>query len=219
MGARFADVGTDHGFLPVRLLQTGKIRYAIATDIRSGPLERARETARRFDRSAQISFRLCDGLSGIPPDEVDTVAIAGMGGETIAAILKAAPWAGKENHLFLLQPMSSIPELRLWLQEHDFSIQKEDIVSEGRTYYVVMIVRGGSMPPLSAGERWAGRQWQGMQAPLRGEYLDDLARRVQRALAGLAQSESPESPAKQAELSAVAADLDRMKKEWQAWQR
>lgn len=218
-GARFADVGTDHAYLPVRLLQTGKISCAIASDIRSGPLERARETARRFDMSAYISFRLCDGLTGIRANEVDTVAIAGMGGETIAAILEAAPWTGNGEHLFLLQPMSSIPELRVWLQEHCFCIGQEHIVADRKKYYIIMTVRAGTAPYLTVGERWAGRQWRGMEAPLRADYLHDLERRVMRALGGLTRSASPQNDLRREELAAVAADLSNMKKEWQAWQR
>ena len=101
-GARLADVGTDHALLPIRLLLDGKIQSAVATDIRSGPLSRAKENA--YAAGVQdLSCVLCDGLTGISPDSVDTVVIAGMGGENIAAILRAAPWACR-NALCILQP-------------------------------------------------------------------------------------------------------------------
>lgn len=109
-GARLADVGTDHALLPIRLLLDGKIQRAVATDIRPGPLSRARENA--YAAGVQdLSCVLCDGLTGISPDSVDTVVIAGMGGENIAAILRAAPWACR-NALCILQPMSRPEELR-----------------------------------------------------------------------------------------------------------
>ena len=92
-GARFADVGTDYAYLPVWLLQQGRITGAVASDLRPGPLERARGTAEKYGLTGRMDFRLCDGLSGIQPDEVSTIAMAGMGGETIAAILAAAPWS------------------------------------------------------------------------------------------------------------------------------
>lgn len=114
-GARLADVGTDHGYLPVWLLLNGRIGYAIAADLRKGPLDRAKGTAQRFEQTDGISFRLCDGLTGIHEEEVDAVAIAGMGGETIAAILEAASWT-KKGKLLLLQPMTGAPKLRRWLQ-------------------------------------------------------------------------------------------------------
>ena len=80
-GARLADIGTDHGYLPVWLLLSGQIDRAIAADLREGPLKRAKETAARFGMGDRVDFRLCDGLSGIRPEEVDAAAIAGMGGE------------------------------------------------------------------------------------------------------------------------------------------
>lgn len=90
-GARLADVGTDHAYLPAALILEGKIPWAIAADLRQGPLNRARATVREYGLTGKVAFRLCDGLSGIRPGEVDAVAAAGMGGETIAAILTAAP--------------------------------------------------------------------------------------------------------------------------------
>ncbi|MBQ3102732.1 MAG: SAM-dependent methyltransferase, partial [Oscillospiraceae bacterium] len=105
-GARMADIGTDHGYLPVYLLQEGKITFAIASDINREPLEHARRTALEYHITEHIDFRLCGGLDLIEPHEVDTVVVAGMGGETIAAILSAAPWLMKSEITLLLQPMS-----------------------------------------------------------------------------------------------------------------
>ena len=79
-GARVADVGTDHAYLPAALLLEGRIPFAIAADLRQGPLERARATVREYGLTGKAAFRLCDGLRGIRPDEVDAIAIAGMGG-------------------------------------------------------------------------------------------------------------------------------------------
>ena len=77
-GARFADVGTDHAYLPVWLLQQGIIEHALVSDLRPGPLDRARSTAARYGLAERMEFRLCDGLSGIAPAEADTIAIAGV---------------------------------------------------------------------------------------------------------------------------------------------
>ena len=110
-GAKLADVGTDHAFLPVWLRLHGRVVSAIASDLRKLPLERAKETGRTFGANG-IEYRLCNGLADIRPDEVDTSAIAGMGGETIAAILDAAPWACDGSHMLLLQPMTHAEDLR-----------------------------------------------------------------------------------------------------------
>ena len=96
-GARLADVGTDHAYLPAALILEGRIPFPIAADLRQGPLDRARATVREYGLTGKAAFRLCDGLRGIRPDEVDAIAIAGMGGETIAAILEAAPWTRERD--------------------------------------------------------------------------------------------------------------------------
>lgn len=180
-GARLADVGTDHGYLTVWLLENGIVEHAIASDLRKGPLERARETARRHGLSGQIDFRLCDGLSGVSPDEVDTVVIAGMGGETITAILKAAPWT-KDGKLLLLQPMTGLPELRQWLQENHYQIDQEYQAREGKRLYSILQVVGGEMAPLTPAEQWAGRQ--GGSGPLRSACLAQTREKAEKILQG-----------------------------------
>lgn len=179
-GAALADIGTDHAYLPVRLLLDGRIRSAIAADLRQGPLDRARETAALCGVSGRISFRLCDGLSAVREDETDTIAIAGMGGETIAAILAAAPWTRRDK-LLLLQPMTSFPDLRLWLQQNGYRIEKETISREGKRLYSCLTVRAGEMEPLSPAELWVGRQ---SGDPLRPDLLSLMAGKLRRALHG-----------------------------------
>ena len=179
-GAVLADIGTDHAYLPVWLLLEGRIEHAIAADLREGPLNRARETAEQYNVSNMVSFRLCNGLVDIGPDEVDTIAIAGMGGETIASILEAAPWT-KEGKLLLLQPMTSFPDLRLWLQQNGYNIEKETITKEGRRLYSCLTVRAGHMEPLTPAELWVGRQ---NNDPLRREFLSLMGGKIERALNG-----------------------------------
>ena len=116
-GARLVDVGTDHGYLPVWLLQHGRMESAIASDINTLPLDHARATAAEYGVTACIDFRLCPGLAKIGSEECDTVAIAGMGGETIIGILKAAPWTRDGTHTLILQPQTKVDLLRRWLCE------------------------------------------------------------------------------------------------------
>lgn len=179
-GAVLADIGTDHAYLPVWLLLDGRIEHAIAADLREGPLNRARETAEQYKVSGKVSFRLCNGLADIAPDEVDTVAIAGMGGETIASILEAAPWT-RNGTLLLLQPMTSFPDLRLWLQQNGYNIEKETITKEGRRLYSCLTVRAGHMEPMTPAELWVGRQ---SDDPLRSEFLALMGGKIERALNG-----------------------------------
>lgn len=185
--AAFADIGTDHAYLPVWLLLNGRIHHAIAADLREGPLNSARETAEQYGVSKQVSFRLCNGLTGISENEVDTIAIAGMGGETIATILEAAPWT-KDGKLLLLQPMTSFPDLRLWLQQNGYNIEKETITKEGRRLYTCLTVRAGHMDPLTPAELWVGRQ---RDDPLRREFLSLMGDKVERALNGHLSASEP----------------------------
>lgn len=207
-GARLVDVGTDHGHLPVWLLLNGRIDRAIAADLRAGPLDRARDTARQYGQTERLSFRLCDGLADVRPEEVDTVVIAGMGGETIAAILKAAPWS-REDKLLFLQPMTGAPKLREWLQANEYRILNEEIVREGKKLYSIWTVTGGEMPPMTPAELWAGKNRPG---PLRKEFLDMVERKAERALQGHLAAQSPDQAAV-TRLKAVTAGLQAMKKE------
>ena len=218
-GCRYADVGTDHAYLPVWLLQNGVVSRAIASDVREGPLARARQTAARYGLTGQISFRLCDGLSGIAPEEVDTVSIAGMGGETIADILSAAPWSGQGDRRWLLQPMSAAEDLRTWLYGHGFHIESEPQAQGGPPLYVTMLPPPAGPPPLSPGELWAGRQWEGMEAPPRGAYLDKLLLRASRARDGARASGRAEDLARARTFDDIYHSLTELKKEWDTWQR
>ena len=217
-GARLADVGTDHGRLPVWLIQHGVIDRAVASDLRQRPLDRARALAARWELSERISFRLCDGLSGISPQEAQVVTIAGMGGETIADILHAVSWTRQPGHTYILQPMSGLDGLRRYLSGHGFVICREVLVDEGGTLYVVLLAEPGQAPPLSEGEIWVGRQSADMDSPLRGRYLDQECYKLQRAVIGLEQSARPEDTEKKKWYALAAQEVAQMKKEWEAWQ-
>lgn len=181
IGCRFADIGTDHAYLPVELLLRGVLDHAIAADLRTGPLERAKQTALQFGVENRISFRLCDGLTGIAQEEVDTIAIAGMGGDTIAAILAAAPWTYQNKKQLILQPMSKSYSLRNWLQIHGYQILQEQIVREGKRLYSIWNVKAGNVCPQTLGELWAGKQ---SEDPLRVPYLESRISKAEKALLG-----------------------------------
>jgi len=214
-GVRLADVGTDHAYLPAALILEGKIPFAIAADLRRGPLDRARETVRQAGLTGRVAFRLCDGLTGIRPEEADAAAIAGMGGETIAAILSAAPWTRERDIPLILQPMTSLPELRGWLQSNGFRIVEERLAREGETIYTALLVRAGGMDPLTPAELWAGKN---NRDPLRGAWLDGWIARTGRALEGMARARGEEVASRRRALEEVRGGLMDMKKEWELWQ-
>ena len=138
-GERVADIGTDHGFLPIYLRKSGKSPFVIASDIREKPLKSAINNIKKagIDR---IDFRLCDGLSAIEKDAVDAVIIAGMGGECIAGILEFSTWARDSEKHFVLQPMNSPEELRRYLCISGYTVKNECAVSDGGRIYTVLDV-------------------------------------------------------------------------------
>ena len=182
-GASLADVGTDHGYLPVWLLQEGRICRAVASDVNAEPLAHARQTARLYGVSDAMEFRLCPGLAAYAPGEVDFIVVAGMGGETIRAILEAAPWLPGSGAELLLQPMTKAEELRLWLPDGGYRLLEERLAADKGYLYPIFRVTGGAMEPLSEAEAWAGRYLE--RDPLWERYLDQQTSRVRRRLAGL----------------------------------
>lgn len=219
-GARLADIGTDHAYLPVFLIREGKIPFAIASDLREGPLQNGRAIAKQWQIPPEcISFRCSDGLLGIKRHEVDTIVLAGMGGDTIAGCLNGVSWSRDEGLGYILQPMSSIPELRVWLQENGFRIEQESLAKEQEKLYVVMQVQAGEMAPLTLGERWVGRQSPEINCPHRSYYISDTLRRRKRALDGM--EKASQRPPEQAmeEIRQTIMELEEMSKEWLSWQQ
>ena len=213
--SRLADIGTDHAYLPAALLQEKHIPWAVAADLRPGPLSRAKLTAAEYELTDSISFCLCNGLTGIEPGTADAITIAGMGGETISEILKAAPWTRDLDITLILQPMSTLPELRSWLAENGYAIEDEKLAREGDTVYTALLVRAGSMKKLTPAELWAG---ENRRDPLRGLWLDKLIHKTEVALDGLSRSANEQSAERASEMREVRSGLLAMKKEWEAWQ-
>ena len=209
-GAKLADVGTDHAYLPVWLLLHGRVEHAIASDLRRGPLERARQTGEAW-QVRDLDLRLGDGLSGIRPEEADTIVIAGMGGEHIAAILLAAPWTRDGHHTLLLQPMTRAEELRSFLADNGYAVIRESLVRDRGTLYPVMEVRAGEMS-LSLGQLYAGTQIT--QDPLGERYIIEKIIRLQGAVAGLNRSAAPEDREKADRLREIITALLELREEW-----
>ena len=207
-GAYLADVGTDHGYLPTWLRLHGKIQGAVASDLRPGPLERAKVTGSLYGTD-NIEYRLCNGLAGIRPSEVDTVTIAGMGGETILSILKAAPWTADGQHTLLLQPQSHEEMVRQYLAENGFAITREALVRDRGTLYTVMEAKAGKME-LSLSQVWGGVRLA--HDPLADRYIVEKIVRTQMALAGA--KRSTRLQARTEELRETLTALLRAREEW-----
>ena len=183
-GVRVADIGTDHGHLPISLIRSGKCRRVIACDIREKPLENARKNIEKTATKG-IELRLGDGLSPLSPDDADYIVIAGMGGEVIAGILAAASWIKSEKYTLLLQPMTSADALRKYLSENLFKIESETAVKDaGKLYTVIKAVYSGSVQPtdeaflrigLLRADTDEARQYIDKQIRIVKKCVDDLS--------------------------------------------
>ena len=138
-GDRVADIGCDHGYLGIHLLQNGIAKSVIASDIREQPLKSAVRNAAKYGVSDRMTFFLSDGAMGIPRD-FDTLVCAGMGADTMVSILEAAPWLKSTQYRLILQCQSKTPLLRAYLSAHGWRIAEESVLRDGRFLYTVMEV-------------------------------------------------------------------------------
>ena len=135
-GGIVADIGTDHGYLPIYLIQSGKIDRAIAADIGKMPLENARKSVAQYELLDKIELRLSDGLNSFKENEVNEIVFAGMGGTLIAEKLMEIPWIKNESLHFVFQPQSRAEDLREFLFANGFEIGEEIATHEGNRFYI-----------------------------------------------------------------------------------
>lgn len=139
-GKDFADIGTDHAYLPVYLVEKGIINRAIASDLRVGPLENAKATVELYDYSDKIELRLSDGLDNFNENEVQEIAVAGMGGLLISSFIERTKWLKNKDIHLILQPMTHIEDLRKALFDNGFIIDNEVVAEDGDKLYIVISV-------------------------------------------------------------------------------
>ena len=139
-GGVLADVGTDHGYIPIALIQRQKIKSAIAMDINKGPLARAQDNIASARLGDYIQTRLSDGVAALGEGEADSILIAGMGGELVIHILSEGEKVCKAASELILQPQSDIRKVREYLRLHHYKIVDEDMICEDGKYYPMMRV-------------------------------------------------------------------------------
>lgn len=151
-GSILLDVGSDHAYLPIELVERGQIEAAIAGEVVDGPYQSAVKNVEAHGLKEKIQVRLANGLAAFEEaDQVSVITIAGMGGRLIATILEEGldKLSGVER--LILQPNNREDDLRLWLQEHGFQIVAESILEEAGKFYEILVVEAGQME-LSASD-------------------------------------------------------------------
>ncbi|MDK8115677.1 tRNA (adenine(22)-N(1))-methyltransferase [Limosilactobacillus reuteri] len=146
-GARVADIGSDHAYLPAALVLDGKIDFAIAGEVVKGPYENAVHEIKDHQLEGQVIPRLADGLAAIEPaDKVDTITIAGMGGSLIASILEKGKDKLTEIKRLVLQPNVGESQLREWLMNNHYQIMTEKIIEEDNHIYEIIVAEPSVVP-------------------------------------------------------------------------
>ena len=184
-GVGFADVGTDPGYLPASMAASGYGGNIIATDINTQPHQTAVSTAELAGVRDRIIFLLCDGLEKCQPELIDTIVIAGMGGDMICRILDLAEWCMDRRYKLILQPMTKSEVLRYWLTNNEFEILNEELIPEGGNLYQLIVSRFGGSTRLSDGELFLGKKQLCTDWELYEQQRQKLIKRFELAIAGM----------------------------------
>lgn len=171
-GLIVADVGTDHGYIPIYLVQTGKTDKAFAMDVNEGPLLRARAHIAEQGLSEKIEVRLSDGVRALSPGECDGVVIAGMGGALAIRIMEEGETVFRNLKEFVLQPQSELAKVRQYLFENDYCVIAEDMVLEEGKFYPMMKVINGKSTAYSLLELRYGKRLLEQKHPVLLMYLE-----------------------------------------------
>ena len=171
-GQIVADVGTDHGYIPIYLLEANKCEQAIAMDVNQGPLLRAKEHIAEHDLTQKIQVKLSDGVQGLSVGECDCVVVAGMGGALAVKIMEEGRAVFKNLKEFVLQPQSELAKVRQYLCQNEYCVIAEDMVLEDGKFYPMMKVINGLSNPYSQVELCYGRELLAQKHPVLKMFLE-----------------------------------------------
>ncbi|WP_319003947.1 tRNA (adenine(22)-N(1))-methyltransferase [Pseudomonas sp. L5B5] len=156
-GARLADIGSDHGYLPLALLRRGAIEMAVAGEVALTPFHSAQRSASASGFGQRISVRLANGLAAIEPgDGITTISFCGMGGETIRDILEAGKARLHGRERLVMQPNGGEQPLRQWLMDNGYAILFEEVLRENRFDYEIIVAERGDSPCYSVEQLYFG---------------------------------------------------------------
>ncbi len=199
-GSAIIDVGTDHAYLPIFLVQRGRCPRAVGVDIHAGPYKSAVEQVGLQGLQDRINIYLGDGLQPVQPGEGDVVTVAGMGGTTIVDILQAGERVLAQVNRLILQPMVAGASLRLWLMQHGWGIMEEQLVEEDGRIYEISVAERGTQPIPSEIMLELGPRIVAKKDPLLPKLVGNRVEALEAVLAQLGKARSPGLEVKQAEI-------------------
>ena len=156
-GARIADVGTDHAYLPIYLWLSGRVSGGVVSDINRGPVDRAKSNLRDYGCENAFFALMTDGLNGIESYSPEDIFILGMGGELIVKIINEAPWVRKGGVRLILQPMTHPELLRKYLANEGFDVKSELLVDEDKIYHIICAEYDGATREIDELEALFGK--------------------------------------------------------------
>ena len=183
-GDRVADIGCDHGYLGLHLLQKSIAKSIIASDVNEGPLLSAVHNAEKYGLRDKMQFYLSDGMRSIPR-EFDCAVCAGMGADTMISILEAAPWIRSDQYRLILQCQSKRPELRRYLSDNGYHIRRETLARDGKFIYPVMEVVFEPAQPLTDAQCHISPALLASDSELLPEFLERVTGGLETTVKGL----------------------------------
>lgn len=208
-GNRLADIGTDHGYIPIYLVQEGICPSAIAMDVNQGPLDRADAHIKEYGLDDKIGTRLSNGLEKLDPSEADSIVIAGMGGSLMTDILTRGMHVVKAGKEFILQPQSEIFKVRHFLHDHGYAIVAEQIVKEDGKYYFIIKAVPGEQKYEEEYLYEYGEILLREKTPLMMEYLNREMKKYQNIMESLMENPSEASQVRRQEMKSCILKLEK----------
>jgi len=204
-GARLADIGSDHAYLPVALVRRGAITAAVAGEVATTPFHAAQRTVRDNGLEQQVTVRLADGLAAVEPhDGITAISLCGMGGETIRDILESGKVHLSGQERLILQPNGGEQPLRQWLMDNGYSILSEELLQENRFYYEIIVAERTGPVLYSAEELYFGPLQMQARSPVFIAKWQRMLRQKHKTLASFEQARQAVPPEKMQEITQQA---------------
>lgn len=214
-GRGVADIGTDHAILPIILRHRGYKGYIVAGDINEGPLKKAERGLLEAEID-DVELKLCNGLESIDGSRIDTIVVAGMGGDTITGILDRGlydmpEWADRSDYKLILHPVTKPEILRYWLVNNGFRISGENYIEDNGILCQIICAEPGESEKYMDSELYVGKLERIVNQPCFEAVVDKHIKRFKAAVKGLENASDASLAAWKKLIENMISELERMK--------